>query len=68
MKNCLIASAQRMGCLPIIFETENNFDFNFAMACGMRATPIYGDVEVNDVDPQTRRSCRNTYRTASNRP
>lgn len=53
LKNCLIASAQRKGILPIIIETENNFSFKFAMDCGMRATPIYGDVEVEHVDEET---------------
>lgn len=52
-KNCLIASAQRKGILPVIFETENNFSFPFAIECGMRATPIYGDVEVEDINPDT---------------
>ena len=53
LKNCLIASAQRQGILPVIYETENNFDFKYAIDCGMRATPIMGDVEVEDVDPET---------------
>lgn len=53
IKNCLIASAQKKGILPVIFETENNFSFQFAIECGMDATPIYGDVEVEDVDPET---------------
>lgn len=53
LKNCLIAAAQRQGILPVIYETENNFDFKYAIDCGMRATPITGDVEVEDVDPET---------------
>lgn len=53
LKNCLIAAAQRQGILPVIFETENNFSFPFAISCGMRATPVYGDVEVEDVNPET---------------
>ena len=53
LKNCLIASAQRQGILPVIIETENNFSFPFAISCGMRATPIYGDVEVENVDEET---------------
>ena len=40
LKNCLIASAQRQGVLPILFETESNFDFQYAINCGMDATPI----------------------------
>lgn len=42
IKNCLIAAAQRQGALPIIFETESNFDPTFAIACGMEAEPVYG--------------------------
>ena len=53
LKNCLIASAQRMGILPVIFETESNFSFPFAIACGMRATPVYDDVEVEEVNEET---------------
>lgn len=53
IKNCLIASCINNGILPIIFETESNFDFQFAIDCGMKATPVYGDVEIEDVDPET---------------
>ena len=53
IKNCLIASAQKQGVLPVIFETESNFDFKYAIDCGMQATPIYEDVEVEDVDTET---------------
>ena len=53
LKNCLIASAQRMGILPVIYETESNFSFPFAISCGVRATPIYDDVEVEVVDEET---------------
>ena len=53
IKNCLIASAQKKGILPVIFETENNFSFQFAINCGMQATPVYGDVEVEDVNQET---------------
>ena len=42
IKNCLIAAAQKQGILPIIFETEGNFDFKYAIDCGMDATPIEG--------------------------
>src|SRR5574344_938786 len=31
IKNCIIASCQRQGILPVIFETENNFDFKYAI-------------------------------------
>jgi len=42
IKNCLIAAAQRQNVLPIIFETESNFDFKYAIDCGMDAKPVYG--------------------------
>ena len=51
LKNCVIASCQKQGILPVIFETENNFDWQHAIDCGMEATPIYGDVE--EVDEYT---------------
>lgn len=47
IKNCLIAAAQKQGILPIIFETEGNFDFKYAIDCGMEAEPVMG------VDPET---------------
>lgn len=53
LKNCLIASAQKRGIIPVIIETENNFSFPFAIDCGMRATPIYDDVEVEHIDGET---------------
>lgn len=42
IKNCLIAAAQKQGILPIIFETEGNFDFKYAIDCGMEAEPVMG--------------------------
>ena len=53
IKNCLIASCINNGIIPVIYETENNFDFQYAIDCGMKATPIYDDVEVEDVDEET---------------
>lgn len=53
IKNCLIASCINNGILPIIYETENNFDFQYAIDCGVKATPVYGDVEVENVDQET---------------
>lgn len=53
LKNCLIASCINNGILPVIFETETNFDFNYAIDCGMKATPIYGTVENEVVDEET---------------
>lgn len=53
MKNMLIASCMKLGILPVIYETEQNFDFKYAIACGMKATPIYGDVEIEKIDTDT---------------
>ena len=47
LKNLAIASAMHQGMLPVIFETEGNFDFQYAKDCGMDITPVYG------VDPET---------------
>lgn len=50
MVNCLIASAMNRGDFVVIYDTENNFDFSYAIDCGMKATPVYGMVEkVNEV-------------------
>ena len=51
--NHVIVAAQKQGLTPVIFDTENNFDFTYAMDMGMEATPIYGDVEVETIDPET---------------
>lgn len=53
MKNCIIASCINNGILPVIFETEGNFDFSYAIDCGMKATPVYGEVDVEEVDEET---------------
>lgn len=49
LKNLAIAGAMRQGILPVIFETEGNFDFQYARDCGMDITPVYGEV----VDEET---------------
>lgn len=51
LKNCIIANAMRQGILPVIFETEGNFDFQYAKDCGMDIEPIYGKIE--EVDDET---------------
>lgn len=51
--NCAIAAAQRQGLIPIIYDTENNFDFNYAISCGMQAEAVYGDLEVEHVNEET---------------
>ena len=51
--NHAIVAAQRQGLIPVIFDTENNFDFTYAMDMGMEAEPVYEDVEMEFVDPET---------------
>ncbi len=51
--NHAISSAQRQGLIPVIIDTENSFSFQYAMNMGFKAEPIYGDVEVEEVDPET---------------
>jgi hypothetical protein len=42
--NHAIASAQKQGLIPVIYDTENNFDFTYAISMGMEAEPVYGDI------------------------
>lgn len=52
LKNLAIAAAMRQNVLPVIFETEGNFDFQYAKDCGMDIEPVYGelyDEETGDV-------------------
>lgn len=51
--NHAITSAQRQGLIPVIIDTENSFSFQYAKSMGFSAEPIFGDVEVEDVDPET---------------
>jgi len=51
--NHAIIAAQRQGLIPVIYDTENNFDFKYAIDMGMDATPVYGDVNVEVIDPET---------------
>lgn len=51
--NHAIVAAQRQGLLPIIYDTENNFDFQYAIDMGMEAKPRYGEVNVEIIDPET---------------
>lgn len=48
IKNLTIASAMRQGILPVIFETEGNFDFVYSRDCGMAIEPVYDNVEYVD--------------------
>lgn len=47
--NHIMVSAQRQGLLPVLYDTENNFDFSYCRAMGLDAEPVYGDV----VDEET---------------
>jgi hypothetical protein len=49
--NHAIVAAQRQNTIPIIYDTENNFDFNYAIDMGFNAEPVYGVVE--EEDPET---------------
>lgn len=51
--NHAIVGAQRQGILPVIIDTENSFSFSYAQNMGFEATPVYGEVEVEDVDEET---------------
>lgn len=51
--NHAIVAAQHQGLIPIIYDTENNFDFNYAIDMGMDATPVYGEVDTEVIDPET---------------
>lgn len=51
--NHAIVAAQRQGYIPVIIDTENSFSFQYAMAMGFEAEPVYGKVEVEEVDPET---------------
>jgi hypothetical protein len=53
IKNCIIAACHKQGILPVIFETENNFDFKYAIDCGMKAEPIMGKISEEEVNPDT---------------
>ena len=52
-KTALIASCINNGILPVIYETEVNFDWNYAIDCGVKATPVYGEVDVERIDEET---------------
>lgn len=51
--NCLVASCIDNGIMPIIYDTENNFDFFYARDCGMKCEPIWDDVEIEEVNEET---------------
>ena len=51
--NHALVAAQRKGRIPVIYDTENNFDFTYAKDMGFEAEPVYDDVEVEIVDEET---------------
>lgn len=51
--NHAIVAAQRQGYLPVIFDTESNFDFKYASDMGFEATPIYDEINEEVVDEET---------------
>ena len=51
--NHALVAAQRKGRIPVIYDTENNFDFTYAKDMGFEAEPVYDDVEVEKVDEET---------------
>lgn len=51
--NHAIVAAQKQGLIPVIYDTENNFDFKYAIDMGMDAEPVYDDVDTEVTDPET---------------
>lgn len=51
--NHAIVAAQKQGDIPVIFDTENSFSFEYAVKMGFNATPIYDDVKVEVIDTET---------------
>lgn len=51
--NEALAAAQKQNLIPVIIDTENSFSFQYARAMGFEADPIYGTVEIEDVDQET---------------
>jgi hypothetical protein len=43
IKLCLIAECQRMGILPVIYETEGNFPWDHARMCGVQFEDVTED-------------------------
>ena len=51
--NHVLVSAQRQGFIPVIYDTENNRDWKYLTDMGFEATPVYGEIDVEHVDPET---------------
>ena len=51
--NHVLVSAQRQGFIPVVYDTENNMDWKYLTDMGFEATPVYGEIDVEHVDPET---------------
>lgn len=51
--NHVLVAAQRQGFIPVIYDTENNMDWRYLTDMGFEATPVYGEVDVENVDTET---------------
>jgi len=51
--NHVLVSAQRQGFIPVIYDTENNMDWRYLTDMGFEATPVYGEVDIENVDSET---------------
>lgn len=51
--NHVLVSAQRQGFIPVIYDTENNMDWKYLTDMGFETTPVYGEIDVEHVDPET---------------
>ena len=51
--NHAMVSAQRQGLIPVYFDTENAFDFKYAVSMGLKAESVYDDVRVEEVNAET---------------
>lgn len=51
--NHAICEAQREGIIPVIIDTENAFDFSYAIDMGFEAEPVYEENEIETVDEET---------------
>ena len=49
----LIAAAQKKGLICVIYDTENNMSWKLLQDLGFKCTPVYGDVEVEDINYET---------------
>lgn len=53
INHAMINSIKYNNLIPVFFDTENAFSFQFATQMGLDATPVYDDVEVEDVSKET---------------